>query len=290
MDYLLNLTMSGITFGALLGLVALAFAIIYKTTGIVNFAQGEVMMFVVYIAWTIGSTLTLPFWILVLVAVLVGALFGGALEWLLIRPMAGESHFAIIMTTVGAAIVLRGLVPLIWGVQSEPLPAPFKSDMVEIGPVILLGEQVFALLVFGLVCAGVWAFFRFSRFGVAMRATALDETAALLMGINVRRLHMAAWAISAAVSGLAGVCYAIAVARAPDMWFLGLQAFPSTILGGLDAPLGSGLGGLLIGVTASLSEGYIGQGLKEISGFVIIIVILMVRPYGLFGERELERV
>lgn len=290
MDYLANLVASGLTFGALFGLIALAFAVIYKTTGVVNFAQGEVMMFIVYISWMLGGMLSLPFWLLLPVTVLVGALFGAALEWLFIRPMAGESQFAIIMTTVGLAIVLRGLVPLIWGVEHASVAAPFKSEATEIGPVMLLGDQIFAVAVFLLVSLGVWAFFRFSRLGAAMRAAALDETAALLMGIDVRRLHRAAWAIAAAVSGLAGVCYAVIVARAPDMWFLGLQSFPATILGGLDSPLGSGVGGLLIGVTASLSEGYIGQGLKEISGFIIIIMILMVRPYGLFGEKELERV
>lgn len=290
MDYLLNLVASGLTFGALFGLVALAFAVIYKTTGVVNFAQGEVMMFIVYISWMLGSTLSLPFWLLLPITVLVGASFGAILEWLFIRPMAGESQFAIIMTTVGLAIVLRGLVPLMWGVEHASLAAPFKSDVIEIGPVMLLGDQIFAMAIFALVSLSVWAFFRFSRLGAAMRAAALDETAALLMGIDVRRLHRAAWAIAAAVSGLAGVCYAVIVARAPDMWFLGLQSFPATIFGGLDSPLGSGVGGLLIGVTASLSEGYIGQGLKEISGFIIIIMILMVRPYGLFGEKELERV
>lgn len=290
MDYFLNLATSGLVSGAIFGLVALAFAIIYKTTGVVNFAQGEVTMCVVYLAWTLGVTVQMPFWALLVCAVFIGAALSGILELVFIRPMSGEPQFAIIMTTVGVAIILRGIVPLIWGVESEAFDAPFKSALITVGPVVLFGEQVFALAIFVGVAIAVGVFFKYSRVGSAMRATALDESAALLMGINVRRLQSYAWMISGAVSALVGVSYAIIVSRAPDLWLLGMQSFPATILGGLDAPLGSALGGLIVGVSASLSEGYIGQGLKEISGFIIIIMILMVRPYGLLGDKELERV
>lgn len=290
MDYFLNLVASGLVFGALYGFIAIGFAVIYKTTGVVNFAQGEIMMLVTYFAWTVGSHGTAPLWQLMLLAIGGGLVLGAVVERLLIRPMLGESQFAIIMTTVGIAIIMRGLVPLIWGVESLPVENALKGVTVEFGPVLLLGDQIFALGAFLLVSLVTWVFFRFTRVGTAMRATALDETAALLMGINVRRLHSLSWMISSATAGMAGVCYAIMVSRAPDMWFLGMQSFPAAILGGLDSPLGSALGALIIGVTASMSEGYIGQGLKEISGFVMIIAILMIRPYGLFGEKELERV
>lgn len=290
MDYFLNLVASGLVFGALFGFIAIGFAVIYRTTGVVNFAQGEIMMLVTYFAWTVGANGTAPLWQLMGVAVLGGIALGALVEFIFIRPMLGESQFAIIMTTVGIAIILRGLVPLVWGVESLPIDTALKSATIEFGPVLLLGDQLFAMAVFLTVAAGAWIFFRFTKVGTAMRATAHDETAALLMGINVRRLHALSWMISSAIAGLAGVCYAIVVSRAPDMWFLGMQSFPAAILGGLDSPLGSAIGALIIGATASLSEGYIGQGLKEISGFVMIIAILMVRPYGLFGEKELERV
>lgn len=290
MDYFLNLVASGLIFGSLYGLIAIGFAVIYKTTGVVNFAQGEVMMFVLYFAWMIGAYVDAPLWALLLLSVIVGTVFGALLEWLFIRPMIGQSQFAIIMTTVGVAIILRGLVPIFWGVQSEPLEAPIKSELFEFGPVLMLGDQIFALVLFVLVSVATWVFFRFSRAGAAMRAAAHDETAALLMGINVRRLQGLSWMIASAVSGVAGVCYALTVSRSPDMWQIGFQAFPATIFGGLDSPLGSAFGAIVVGATASLSEGYIGYGLKEISGFIIIIAVLMLRPYGLFGEKELERV
>lgn len=290
MDYFLNLMASGLVFGSLYGLIAIGFAVIYRTTGIVNFAQGEVMMFVLYVSWMVGTFISAPLWALLLIAVVVGSLFGALIEKIFIRPMIGKSQFPIIMTTVGIAIVLRGLVPIFWGVDSAPIDSPIKGHLFQIGPVFLLGDQLFALALFIAVSAATWAFFRFSRLGVAMRAAAQDETAALLMGINVRRLQGLSWMIASSVSGVAGVCYALIIARAPDMWQLGFQAFPATILGGLDSPLGSAFGAAVVGIVASLSGGYIGFGLKEISGFVIIIAVLMVRPYGLFGEKELERV
>lgn len=290
MDFFLNILATGLILGAMYGLIAMAFSVIYKTTGVVNFAQGEMMMLTAYIAWSLGTTLQLPFWQMLPVALVAAAAIGALIEYILIRPMMGEPPFAIIMVTMGLAIVIRSTTILIWGVTAEGFDAAFKNELYQIGPVVVFSEQIFALIAFALTCAGVWAFMRFTRSGAAMRATACDESAALLMGINVRRIHSMAWMISSMIAALAGICYALALSRTPTMWFQGLQSFPATILGGLDAPLGSALGGIIVGVAANLSEGYIGQGLKEISGFVIIVIVLMVRPYGLFGKRELERV
>jgi len=182
------------------------------------------------------------------------------------------------------------MIVMIWGPDAAAFDASIKDDIVEIGPVILFSEQLYAILLFFVISGVVFLFFRFTRIGVAMRATAMDETAALLMGVDVRRISSLAWAISAVVSGLGGIAFALMFSRAPDLWFEGLRSFPATILGGLDSPLGSGFGGLIIGVIGALSEGYIGQGLKEISGFFVIIIVLMIRPYGLFGDKDLERV
>lgn len=290
MDLFLNFLASGLVIGSIYGLIAIGFAIIFKTTGVLNFAQGEVMMLVAYVSWSLATELELPIAALIPVAVLAAAVVGALLERVFIRPMLGEPVFAIVMVTIGLAVMLRSVIVLVWGADAVPFEADLKGGLVEIGPVVLFSEQLFAIVLFAAVAAAVALFFRFTRIGTAMRATAQDETTALLMGVDVKRISMLAWAIAAAVSGLAGIAFAMMFSRAPDMWFLGLRAFPATILGGLDSPLGSGLGGLLIGVIGDLSEGYIGQGLKEISGFVVIIVILMVRPYGLFGQRELERV
>ena len=164
------------------------------------------------------------------------------------------------------------------------------GGVVRIGPVVLLTEQVLVIATFIVATLAIFLFFKFTRLGGAMRAAAEDETAALLMGIDVRRISSLAWAMSAVISGLAGIMLALLLARSPDMWFAGLKSFPAAILGGLDLPLGSAFGGWIVGIIGELSEGYIGHGLKEIAGFAVIIVILMVRPFGLFGEPDLERV
>jgi branched-chain amino acid transport system permease protein len=290
MDLFLNLVASGLVMGSIYGIIAVSFAIIFKTTGVLNFAQGEVMMLVAYVSWSLGAELHLPFVALIPVSVIVAAIIGIVVERIFIRPMIGQPVFSIVMVTIGLAAFMRSLIVIVWGHGAEPFDASIEGGLVEIGPVVLFTEQVFTLALFCTVCLAVYLFCRFTRIGAAMRATAMDETAALLMGVDVRRISSLAWAIAAVVSGLAGVAFSIMFARAPDLWFEGLRAFPATILGGLDAPIGSGFGGLIIGVIGDLSEGYIGQGLKEISGFVVIILVLMVRPYGLFGDRELERV
>ncbi|WP_136660065.1 branched-chain amino acid ABC transporter permease [Nitratireductor sp. XY-223] len=290
MDLFLNLVASGLVIGSIYGIIAIAFAVIFKTTGVLNFAQGEVMMLVAYVSWSLGTELSLSFPVLVIVSIGVAALIGIIVERLFIRPMIGQPIFAIVMVTIGLAVMLRSLIVIFWGADAEPFNAAIEGGLVEIGPVVLFTEQLFAIILFFAIMTAVFLFFRFTRIGIAMRATAMDETAALLMGVDVRRISALAWAIAAVVSGLAGITFAIMFSRAPDLWFQGLRAFPATILGGLDSPLGSGFGGLIIGVIGDLSEGYIGQGLKEISGFIVIIIVLMVRPYGLFGEKELERV
>lgn len=290
MDLFLNFVASGLVIGSIYGIIAIAFAIIFKTTGVLNFAQGEVMMLVAYTSWSLGSELTLPFYALIPVSIFCAAIIGIVVERIFIRPMTGQPVFAIVMVTIGLAVFLRSLIVMIWGPGAAPFEASIKDEIIEIGPVVLFSEQLYAILLFCVISAAVYAFFRFTRIGIAMRATAMDETAALLMGVDVRRISSLAWAISAVVSGMGGIAFAIMFSRAPDLWFEGLRSFPATILGGLDSPLGSGFGGLIIGVIGALSEGYIGQGLKEISGFVVIIVVLMVRPYGLFGDKELERV
>lgn len=290
MDLFLNFVASGLIIGSIYGLIAIGFAIIFKATGILNFAQGEVMMLVAYVSWSLSTSWVLPFWLLMGLTVAAAVVIGAVLERVFIRPMLGQPAFAIIMVTIGLAIVLRSLTVLIWGSDAEPFDNSIKGGIVSLGPVVMYTEQLAAIVLFVLVITIVTLFYRFTRVGVAMRAMAEDETTALLMGIDVKKVSMMAWSIAAVVSGLAGVIFATISSRAPDMWFLGLRAFPGAILGGLDSVVGAGIGGILIGIIGDLSEGYIGQGLKEISGFVAIIFILMVRPYGLFGQRELERV
>jgi branched-chain amino acid transport system permease protein len=290
MDYFLNLVSNGLVVGATYGMTAMAFALIYKATGVVNFAQGEVMMLVAYVAFSLASVLGLEFWGLMAVTVPAAMAIGWAIERAFIRPMLGEPVFSIVMVTIGLAVIIRGVTAMIWGTQPIDFNPGFSNEVLRVGPVPFYEVQLYALGSLAVLMALAWAFFRFSRTGIAMRATANNETAALLMGIPVARIYAVAWSVAAAVSAVVGVIFSAMFTLGPDLWFQGLKAFPAVIVGGLDSVFGAALGGLVIGVVENLSEGYIGQGLKEIAGFVVIVLVLMVRPYGLFGQRDIERV
>jgi branched-chain amino acid transport system permease protein len=290
MDFLALLVATGLVSGATYGLIAMGFALIYKSTGVVNFAQGELVMLTAYVSFSLANALGLSFVPLLVVTIPISMAIGLALERLIIRPMLGEPVFSIVMATVGLAVILRGIVVLIWG--SEPLnfPAGLPTAVVSVAGVPFYPAQLCLLGALALTTVCAWLFLRFTRLGMAMRAVAANETAALLMGVSVDRIHAAAWMLSAAIAAVAGVLFAINFKLAPDLWFQGLKSFPAVILGGLDSVIGASLAGLIIGVIENLAQGYLGEGLREIAGFVVIIVVLMVRPYGLFGSADIERV
>jgi branched-chain amino acid transport system permease protein len=290
MEFLTLLLSTGLVNGAVYGLIAMGFALTYKATGVVNFAQGELVMLTAYVSFSLTNALDLSFFPLLAVTIPVSMVIGLALERLVIRPMLGQPVFAIVMATVGLAVILRGIVVLVWSAEPFNFPAGLPTNVVSIAGVPFYPAQLALLGALALVTLCAWLFLRFTRLGTAMRAVAANETAALLMGISVERIHAAAWMLSAAIAAIAGVLFAINFKLAPDMWFQGLKSFPAVILGGLDSVVGSALAGLIIGVIENLAQGYMGEGLREIAGFFVIIVVLMVRPYGLFGSPDIERV
>lgn len=290
MNYFLALLAAGVMTGAVYGLVAIGFAIIFKATRVINFAQGEVMMLNAYLAYTIAIHTGVGFWGLVPLVIIASILVGLVIEFLLIRPMIGEPPIAIVMLTVGLGICLRSLVILIWGPEPLVLPVSPGEALIRVGPVRLYVAQVAALSCLLLVILGFFIFYRKTRAGLAMRAASSNETVALLMGINVRRMYALAWVLASVTAGLAGLLISTIYELGPDMYAFGLRAFPAVILGGLDSVIGSAFSGIIVAVLENMGEGYIGKGLKEIAGFIVILIVLMVRPYGLFGTRQVERV
>jgi branched-chain amino acid transport system permease protein len=290
MEFFILLVSTGLVSGAAYGLIAMGFALIYKATGVVNFAQGELVMLTAYISFSISTSFDLSFGPLILVAIPISMLIGLLLERIFIRPMLGEPIFAIVMVTVGLAVILRGVTIMIWGPDPYNFTAGIPTTVVHIGNVPFYPAQLYLIAALGVMTAAGWAFLRFTRIGIAMRAVAANETAALLAGISVSRIHAVAWMLSSAIAAIAGILFAANYKLAPDLWFQGLKSFPAVILGGMDSVIGSALAGLVIGVIENLFQGYVGQGLREISGFIVIILVLMIRPYGLFGSREIERV
>jgi len=290
MEFLLLLVSTGLVSGAAYGLIAMGFALIYKSTGVVNFAQGELVMLTAYISFSLYTTFDLSFLPLMAVTIPIAMLIGLLLERIFIRPMLGEPVFAIVMVTIGLAVMLRGITIMIWGPDPFNFPAGISTEVVTLAGIPFYPAQLYTIAALALLTGGAWLFLNFTRMGIAMRAVAANETAALLVGISVSRVHALAWMFSSAIAAVAGVLFAANYKLGPDLWFQGLKSFPAVILGGLDSVIGSAMAGIVIGLIENLFQGYVGQGLREISGFVVIVIVLMVRPYGLFGSKDIERV
>lgn len=290
MAYLLALLGAALSVGALYGLLGMGFAVIFKATKVVNFAQGELMMLIAYLSFTFSSVTGWGFWTVIPFSIVAAIVLAVAIERLLIAPMAGEPTFSIVMLTVGLGVCIRAACVLIWGAEPLALPNRPIDSIVRFGPVSFTSLQLASIATFLIFCAALWVFFRRTSFGLAMQAVAHNEATSMLMGINVRRVAGMAWAIAAIAAGLAGVFISTLYDLAPDIYSFGIRAFSAPILGGLDSVAGSAIAGVIIAVLENLGEGYIGKGLKEVIGFATIVLVMMVRPYGLFGTKEVERV
>ena len=290
MNYLFSLVISGIFVGTLYGILAMGFAVIYKVSGVVNFAHGEVMMLIAYIAYTVAaltdsSAIAVSF-VIIAAAVVIGVL----IERLIIRPMLGQPTFSVVMMTIALAFIIRASVGLIWGADPHSFPGAYSKVTWNMIGITILPLQAALMGIYIALSFGMWAFLRYSIVGIAMRATESDPTVSLLMGVSVSRMYRVAWILSAFLAGIAGVFFASLNSVGIEMANLGTRAFPASILGGLDSVLGSGIAGIMIGIVENLAGGYLGTSYKEAAGFALILIVLMIRPYGLFGERTIERV
>jgi len=295
-QYLLQLIISGLVVGSIYAAVALGFTIIYKATRVVNFAQGELLMVGAYVCFAFVVQMGVPFWSALLLTVLFGIVLAFFIERLIVRPMIGEPIISIIMVTIGLSLVMRSLITAVWGNDILVYePKLFPQDMVTIAGVPISQEFIWCFVLSMFLLAVFSAFFKFSKAGVAMRATAFNQQVAQSMGISVKFIFALSWIISAVVSGIGGVLIGNINGINSSLYHFGLKVFPATILGGLDSILGAALGGLIIGLLENLSDGfcnsYLGlSGVKEVAPYVILVVILMIKPYGLFGTKEIERV
>ena len=290
MSYLSSLIVSGLVVGCMYGLVAMGFAIIYKVSRVVNFAQGEVMMLIAYIAFSVAIRTNGSMPLVVLSVIASSILLAVLIERMVVRPMLGQPIFSLVMMTIALAVLLRSIIGLVWGTDPMRMPGGSAGASIDVLGTNIQPAQIALVGIYLSACAGIWAFLRFSVLGIAMRATATDPTVALLMGLSVSKLYRVAWILSAILAGLTGLLFANIYHVGLDMGHVGIQAFPAVILGGMDSVFGAALGGLVIGVAENLAGGYIGSGYKEIAGFVIILLVMMVRPHGLFGEKNIERV
>jgi branched-chain amino acid transport system permease protein len=293
LEFAFALLLSGASIGLMYSLIALGFVLVYKATDAINFAQGEFVMLAGMIVVTVlGAEAPLIAAIVVVLLVMIG--FGFGLEKVVLRPLLGRPVVAVIMATIGVAAVLRGLSPLVLGIETRALPLPIGDEPIAIGPASLPPIQVLGAVVAILFFIVFSWFFKKSRMGIAMRAVADNQQVAQAMGINVERYFAIAWAMAGIVSALGGVVWGAMLGVDVQLALVGLKVFPVVILGGLDSIGGALVGGLIIGIVESLAAGYldpyVGGGTKDFAPYVLMILVLMIRPYGIFGRRQIERV
>jgi branched-chain amino acid transport system permease protein len=293
-QFLLLLLSNGVLVGLMYALIAVGFVLVYKATDVINFAQGEFVMVGGFVVVAALHLYGVPLGWAIALALGAMILLGFGLERAMLRPLIGRPVIAVVMATIGLAAVLRGLGPLLWGAETKPLPLPVPEEPVAAGPLLLPPVQLLGALL-SLVFLGVFGwFFLKSRIGIAMRAVADNQQVAMAMGINVERYFGLAWALTGVVSVLGGVVWGSLLGVDVHLALVGLKVFPVVILGGLDSVPGAIVGGLVVGVVESVAAGYVdpyvGGGTKDFAPYVLMILALMLRPYGLFGKPIIERV
>ena len=294
LGFFFALMLNGASIGLMYALIALGFVLVYKATDAINFAQGEFVMMSGLIAAVVLGIAGMPLIAAVLatVAIMIGFSFG--LERVVLRPLLGRPVVAVIMATIGLAAMLRGLAPVVFGGEPRAVSLPIGDDPLVIGPASLPPIQVVGAVVAVLFFLGFTWFFKKSRMGVAMRAVADNQQVAQAMGINVERYFALAWAMAGIVSAVGGIVWGSMLGVDVHLALVGLKVFPVVILGGLDSIGGALVGGLIIGIVENLAAGYldpyVGGGTKDFAPYVLMILVLMVRPYGIFGKRQIERV
>ena len=290
--FTLVLIANGLLVGMMYALIALGFVLVYKATQAFNFAQGEFVMTGGFVA--AAAVTVLPFWLATILSVAALVAFCFALERIVLRRLLGRPIIAVIMATIGVASLLRGAVVLAFGAGTRALPMPVPDHPFFLGPIMLPPIDLVGAAVSLIFFAVFTWFFMRTRMGLAMRAVADNQQVAAAMGIDVRRYFALAWAMAGIVSALGGVIWGSLLGVDNELAVVGLKVFPVVILGGFESVAGAIVGGLIVGVVESLSAGYIdplvGGGTKDFMPYVLMIAVLMVRPYGIFGKARVERV
>ncbi|NKC11738.1 MAG: branched-chain amino acid ABC transporter permease [Gammaproteobacteria bacterium] len=292
--YEIELMINGLLVGSLYSIVALGFVLIYKASDVINFAQGQFVMFAGYVIafWLLSMNMHLA--LAAVLALVIMVAVGLFIEWAVLRHLIGRPVVAIIMATIGLAFFLEGFAQMLFGIETRSVPLPISDEPIFVGDILINKIELIACGVAGVGFAAVGWFFIKSRSGIALRAIADDQQVSLAMGINVRRYFGIAWAIAGVVALIGGVFWGNATGVDTQLALIGLKVFPVVILGGLDSIIGAIVAGLIIGLLESLAAGYldplVGGGTKDLTPYVVMILVLMFKPYGLFGKPIIERV
>lgn len=280
----------GVSQGCVYGLIALGFVLIYKATEVVNFAQGDLMMIGMFIAFTFLNILEMPFWLGFICTCASMALVGMLLERSLLRPMIGEPTFAVLMLTVGLGFLLRALAISLWGPEPKSIENPFVGNVLRFGEATIGYENLAVVVGTVLLCIALGIYFRYTKVGVSMQAASQNQLAAVLVGISVNRVSSLAWALSAAIAGFAGVLLAPVSLIDPQVGLIGIKAFAAAIIGGLGSLPGAMIAGIAIGVIEQFAQVSLPTSLATSSPYVLMLVMLVLRPGGLFASIQQKKV
>jgi branched-chain amino acid transport system permease protein len=294
MTQFLQLASDGFALGCVYALVALGFAVVYRASQVINFAQGAMLLVGAYLVSLFAAYAGLPFWFAVILAVAILATSGVLFQMLVLRRTLGQPLFTIVMITIGLSVAVTAGVDAVFGPNQRLLGDPWGASRFQVGGVVFTWVEVWSVISAFVLLAAFFAFDRYSRYGLAMRAAAADPEAALAVGVPVRRVHALAWGIAGAVATIGGVFLAgFPNSPNPQLGDAALLAFPAIILGGLGSPVGAVVGGIVIGVVQVLTSGYepgwTGNNFYEVAPYIVMIAVLLVKPYGLFGTRPAER-
>jgi branched-chain amino acid transport system permease protein len=286
----IQLTIFGLSNGAILALAALGFVLIYKASGVINFAQGEFLLVGAYVFYGVVVVAQLPWYVGVAVALAVALLLGLVVERTVLRPMLGAEPIAVIMATIGLSSVLLGGVQVAFGTAPKARPDFLPTGSAEIGELLLPWDRLIAVAAAAVALTAFTVFFTRSRHGIAIRAVADDQQAAMTVGISSRRVFALSWALAAMTAVLAGILLGSITGVAPSLAGFGLVVFPVVILGGLDSVPGTIAGGVIIGLLTQYIGGYVGGSLQQVVPYLVLVAILLLRPHGLFGQTRIRRV
>ena len=288
----LQVIFSGIAQGCIYGLIALGFVLIYKATETVSFAQGDLMMLGAFCGLGLVSWLGWPYWVGVPSALAAMAITGWMIERVAIRPILGQPAFSVVMLTFGIGYVARGLVTMLpnVGTETHAFPAPYKDTSYDLGGVVLGASQVVVVAATAVLCLLLYLVFSRSRVGIAMQAASQNQLAAYYMGIPVKRLNGLVWALAALMAAIAGLLLAPITFVHANMGFIGLKAFPAAVVGGFTSLPGAIVGGVIIGVVEALAGFYLPEGFKDVAAYIVVLIMLALKPNGLFGENLRKKV
>ena len=296
MEQVFQLLVGGVAQGCVYGLIALGFVLIYKATEQVNFAQGDFLMLGAYVALTfllearaLGWNVHAAYWAALAATMIVMAGFGFLFDRTVLRPILGQPQFAVVILTIAVGFIFRAVAGSIWGAEGRTMASPFTGKKIDVAGVIIGAESLAIIAGTVILSAVLYAFFRFTRIGVAMQAASQNQLAAYYMGIPVKIVFSLIWAISAAVAATAGILLAPQTTLDPQTGLIGFKAFAAAIVGGFGSLPGAIIAGLMIGVVETFAGAYgsrlgLPEGVHVVSAYILMLVVLVVRPKGLFAQ------